>query len=397
MTKFLKYTAIAAAMAAIAPAAYADTPTSKGGLTIKSDDGRFEANVGGRIHYDFATISTDNVVASKPNGPYLRRAYITLAGKAYGWKYKLEHDFAGGAVSKDIWIGRDLPNNLGTVRVGHMVMANGMEALTSSNDILFIERPFISNNTIYSGREYQSGVMYNVAAAGFTAMVDLYDANINGDKDASLSGGGRGYGSRLTYAPLMDEGAVVHLGLSYDSASYRPTTGTPAGPGSPDIKATYAGRSGPSTTILAKGYEEQNTLNAELAASFGPAFVQAEYAKANYEGGNLLTDVDVDSYYVQASFFVTGETKPYKAASGVFGAPKAKNIDLGAIELKARYDLVKSDDIAGDPKISTLSFGANYYLNPNVRFMIDYNIGKAEKAGVEDKPKALVARAQFTF
>lgn len=399
MTKLLKYTAIAAVLAATAPASYANSATTKGGITVKSDDGRFEANVGGRIHYDYATFDTDTMASGKPNGPYLRRAYITLAGKAYGFKYKLEHDFAGSGsvLTKDVWIGRDLPNDLGTIRIGHMIMANGLEALTSSNDVLFIERPFISNNTIYSGREYQTGVMYNIASNGFTAMVDLYDANPTADKDATSSGGGRGYGARLTYAPMIKDGATVHVGASYDSASYRPTTGTPAGPGSPDIKATFAGRNGPSATLLAKGYEEQNTLDLELAGAFGPAFVQAEYAKAQFQDGNLANDVDLESYYVQASVFVTGESKPYKAATGTFGNPKAKNIDLGAIEVKARYDYVINKDVLGKPRVRTLSFGANYYLNPNVRFMVDYNLGQYEKGTTEDKPKALVARAQFTF
>ena len=399
MNKLFKYTAIAAVLAAAAPAAYADSASTKGGLTIKSDDGRFEANVGGRIHFDYATFDIDNVAASKPNGPYLRRAYLTLSGKAFGFKYKLENDFAGGGtvVSKDIWIGRDLPNDLGTVRLGHMQMAYGLEALTSSNDILFTERPFISNNTIYSGREFQSGLMYNIATHGFTAMANVYDANPTADKDATSSGGGRGLGARVTYAPLISEDAVVHVGLSYDAASYRPTTGAPAGPGSPAVKVSYAGKNGPSATLLAAGYEKQNTLDAELAGAFGPGFIQAEYAKAKYEGGSLAKDTDVDSFYVQASVFVTGESKVYKSATGVFGTPKAKNIELGAIELKARYDYVKSSDIVGDPKATTVSFGANYYLNPNVRFMLDYNIGKSEKAGVEDKPKALVARAQFAF
>ena len=400
MNKFFKYTAIAALLAA--PAAYADTPTTKGGLTIKSDDGRFEATVGGRIHLDYATFSNDTIFNGKANGPYMRRAYLTLSGKAYGWKYKLENDFAGAGStvsSKDMWIGRDLPKDLGTIRVGHMQMAYGLEALTSSNDLLFIERPFISNNTIYAGREYQTGVMYNVAASGFTAMVDAYDANPTADKDATSSGGGRGYGARVTYAPLNSEGSVVHVGLSYDAASFRPVTGagTITGPGSADVKATFAGRNSANATLLAKGYEDQKTLDVEVAGAFGPAFLQAEYAKAKYSDGNLGSDVDLESYYVQTSFFVTGESKPYKAANGTFSNPKAKNIELGAIELKARYDYVINKDVTGKPRVRTVSFGANYYLNPNVRFMLDYNIGKYEKGLVEDKPKGLIARAQFAF
>ena len=94
MNKFLKYTAIAALLAA--PAAYADTPTTKGGLTIKSDDGRFEATVGGRIHFDGVMLNADDsqTANNENSGFYFRRVFITLKGKAYGWSYQIDEDIS---------------------------------------------------------------------------------------------------------------------------------------------------------------------------------------------------------------------------------------------------------------------------------------------------------------
>ena len=56
----MKVTAIAAAACAMfAGAATADPAETKGGLVIKTDDGRFEGKVGGRIQFDGNLIDED--------------------------------------------------------------------------------------------------------------------------------------------------------------------------------------------------------------------------------------------------------------------------------------------------------------------------------------------------
>jgi phosphate-selective porin OprO/OprP len=73
------------------------TPTveTKGGIKITSADKKFEAQVGGRIHFD--AYAYDRDLAATTGTTEFRRARLTLQGKALGWEYKMEQDFGAGA------------------------------------------------------------------------------------------------------------------------------------------------------------------------------------------------------------------------------------------------------------------------------------------------------------
>ena len=55
MEKLFKYGAIAVFLGAGIGVAQADLAETKGGVTIRTEDGRFEAKFGGRIHLDTNT------------------------------------------------------------------------------------------------------------------------------------------------------------------------------------------------------------------------------------------------------------------------------------------------------------------------------------------------------
>src|SRR6185295_19551585 len=93
----------------------------------------------------------------------------------------------------------------------------------------------------------------------------------------------------------------------------------------------------------------QTTLGAEYAESFGPVTVQAEYALANLEHTHLDTggnpaDSKVDAWYLQGSWFMTGERAPYKKERAAFGKPKNPLGSFGAWELTARYEFGENKD-----------------------------------------------------
>ena len=67
---------------------------TKGGIKVTSPDRKFEASIGGRMHFDAYAFDRD-VVATTGTSEF-RRARLTLAGKALGWDYKIEQDFAAG-------------------------------------------------------------------------------------------------------------------------------------------------------------------------------------------------------------------------------------------------------------------------------------------------------------
>ena len=68
--------------------------------------------------------------------------------------------------------------------------------------------------------------------------------------------------------------------------------------------------------------------------------------------------------------------------------------DKGLWELVARYDVMENKDLL-DTKTTSALLGVNYYVNPNLRFMLNWTQGKNDKTG--DEPSQIALRTQFAF
>ncbi len=355
---------------------------TKGGVKVTSADGKFEASIGGRIHFD--TYAFDRDLASTTGTTEFRRARLTLSGKAYGWEYKMENDFgAGGGLDgfRDVYIAKSALG--GKFTIGHFKPYRAMEELTSSNELLTMERPFASATGLFNGRQFQQGVGYLRAGENYTAGLSVFNLrSASGTRNEGMGAAGR-----VTFAPINTDNSTLHFGGWYSFEDNNL--------GSADLVATsnYAGRRGPSQVIATTTGASRNTVDVmavEAAGSFGPAFFQAEYADATY-GQPLGRDQDVKTYYVQGSFMLNGGHKPYKAATGVFGSPKVA--DKGLWELTGRYDYVENETL--NREVTSWILGMNYYVNPNLRFMFNYTQGDNEVTGDETAQYAL--RTQFSW
>lgn len=356
---------------------------TRGGIKITSADKRFEASLGGRIHFDAYAFDRDQ--ASTTGTTEFRRAELTLAGKAYGWDYKMEQDLAVGTNHdglRDLYIAKSALG--GKVTIGYFRPYRSMEELTSSNEITMMERPFSSASALYSGRDRGQGVGYLTAGGSYSFGVSAF--NLRGASGPRNEGVGAA--GRFTYAPINNDNSTLHFGVSASTEN--------ANKGSSDLKASanYAGRSGPSQTIAtttgASG-DSVDTIGLEAAGAFGPLFFQSEYARATFERP-LGGDQDVETWYVMGSWMLNGGHKPYKAGSGVFGSPKVA--DKGLWELTARYDTIENKDVAG-LEVSSWILGLNYYINPNVRVMFNYTRGDNEFTG--DATGQYAVRTQLSF
>ncbi len=356
---------------------------TKGGIKITSADKKFEASLGGRIHFD--TYAFDRDQASTTGTTEFRRARLTLAGKAFGWEYKMEQDFAAGDNHeglRDLYIAKSALG--GKFTIGHFKPYRSMEELTSSNEITMMERPFSSATGLYNGRQFQQGVGYLRAGDNYTLGATVF--NLRGATGPRNEGAGAA--ARFTFAPINNETSTLHFGVSASVEN--------ANKGSADLKASvnYAGRRGPSQTIATTTGASGDSVTAvglEAAGAFGPWFFQSEYARAQFSRP-LNGDQNIDTFYVMGSWMLNGGHKPYKAATGVFGSPKVA--DKGLWELTARYDRIKNDDVDG-MDVSSAIFGANYYINPNLRLMFNYTRGDNEFTGDQTGQYAL--RTQFNF
>lgn len=425
MNNTLKYAALAAFIGATG-AAHADPAETKGGIKIKTDDGRFEATVGGRIQFDYYSFSEDDGaligstafgsgVAANDNrgGAAFRRAYLTLTGKAYGWDYKFENDFAGtpgagGGTFREMWIGTKV--GPGKLMIGQHKGFRGMEELASSNEITLMERPNTTATGIYNGRQFLRGLFYkgNTDSFGY----GIHATTLAGEAGDPTEG--TSFGARAYWFPMSDDGQTLHFGLAYSTD--REDTN------SKNAAATfqYGGRRGIGLTLAGAGtangstFGTQNTIHGEVAGSLGSFTAQAEYAVASMQDAYAgPSDADVTAYYVQASYFVTGEKKVYKKDRGAFGSPKPIN-SYGAVELVARYEASENSETttgaangcsltgvaAGSYQTcegSQITLGANWYVNPNVRFMLNYYLAEADVGAGKDQPEAISMRAQFGF
>jgi phosphate-selective porin OprO/OprP len=130
----------------------------------------------------------------------------------------------------------------------------------------------------------------------------------------------------------------------------------------------------------AAGWREAKYMTrfgAESAVVYGPFSVQGEYIQ-NDISGTGYKDESLSGFYGFASYFLTGESRAYKASTGAWDRLKpTKNFDmkggLGAWEVAGGYDSIDlNDGVIRGGKMSTAKFGLNWYPNPHVRFMADY-------------------------
>jgi phosphate-selective porin OprO/OprP len=121
----------------------------------------------------------------------------------------------------------------------------------------------------------------------------------------------------------------------------------------------------------------------------------------------------VQAYSVTAAYALTGESRPYDAASASYGGIRPNSVN-GAWEVAVRYDHGKNKSLdagcglitknatssapASKCSVSSITGGVNYYVNPNVRFMLDYVHGEADAGNAgKDSPDAVMARTQLSF
>ena len=356
---------------------------TKGGIKITSPDKKFEASVGGRIHFDAYAFDRD--IAATTGTSEFRRARLTLAGKALGWDYKLEQDFSAGTNLdglRDAYIATGLWG--GKATIGHFKPYRSMEELTSSNEILMMERPFASATGLFSGRQFQQGVGYQRSADNYTAGFTVFNLR----SPAGPRNEGMGAAGRVTWAPINNDNDTLHFGTwgSLENANQ----------GSADLSAVanYAGRRGPVQTIATTTGASRNQVTSyglEAAGAFGPLFFQGEYVNATF-GQPLGRDQDVVTWYLQGSWLINGGHRGYKSATGVFAAPRVT--DKGLWELAARYDTIENRDIA-NRRATAVILGVNYYVNANLRFMFNYTLGDNEVSG--DKTRQYALRTQFAW
>jgi phosphate-selective porin OprO/OprP len=250
----------------------------------------------------------------------------------------------------------------------------------------------------------------NLGNAGHLGFVTLHPSIDNQDGQPVHSDQGYAVTGRLTALPYYAQGGekLVHVGLSY---SYRGTNddGFARFMARPETHFMHV----PLLDVTVGNADNLNLFGAEAALVYGPFSLQTEYmgASLNPEGAtgispstfgtlsNAESTVCFNAWYLQASYFLTGEHRPYDPEAGAFDRVRPlknfrENGGWGAVEVATRYSyldldeenlatfslgdidgnglLTGSPDIASRGEYNLWTLGLNWYLNPNTRVSAEY-------------------------
>jgi len=340
-----------------------------------------------------------------------------LAAKGDVWDnvgYIIEMDFSapGRPSFMDVWAEiRDVPV-FNRVRIGQFRQPIGMGALTSVRELPFLEcalpfafLPFRQLGVMAHGQSENQRVTW--AASAFRFPTDAFGGNV-GDN------GGYATAARVTWLPLYEDDGefLIHVGAATsfgDPANNRvryrnqpeffvaETGGADLVPGGVPSNVPPFVDTGP---IAANNF---TIPGVEAAAVWHSFYIQSEllYSIVNQIGGPTLT---FPGLYAHMGLFLTGETRPYNRANGVFSRIKPLDpVDgkggLGAWEVAARWSYLDLNDAAiRGGRLQDVTIGLNWYLNPFMKFQVNYiRAFLASPISGDSTADIIAARAQVDF
>jgi phosphate-selective porin OprO and OprP len=410
------------------------SPNNRPGFA--SADGRNTIELTSRLHFDIADYL--QVQPQSPTGPHsltsgvnARRARIGVLGKFLGdWNYTLIAEFGGstdGAQTSNIENAYISYNGFRPVAVdfGYLDVPFTLDEVTSSNDIMFIERAEIQNvvtNMAANDERAALGVRSNNDRywAGAYLTGPVAGATHTGSNMQQLGGT-----ARASYQVLQGSNYSLHLGVDGEyvftpRTSAAPITSALTLSDRPELRVDP-------TVFLTTGLvpaKRAGAFGPEVAAGLGSAFFQGEYYHIfiDQSGQAAIAPtprLNFDGYYLQASYVLTGESRRYIPTTGAYsGVRPARPVGSGgwgAWEVAVRWSHIdlNSHETPGVAQAATggvfggrangLALGVNWYVNNNIRFMLNYihdDVNKLAANGVTPagaRIDAIAMRTQIAF
>jgi phosphate-selective porin OprO/OprP len=345
----------------------------KTGPSWVSADGAFKVSLRGRLHLDWYWQSSDDFGPTVTgDGVVVRRGRIGTEGHAYRHLiYKLEIDFAvADVVIVDLFMGlRNLPV-AERLLVGHFKRPFSLSAMESSNYFTFLDRP-PSVNALLQLRDL--GIATATTwfdkrlrlAMGYFKQTDQSGTETVGD--------GYSFAARFTGLPIRERprGHILHLGVCFSHTA--PAFGVAQF--NTDLTA------GEHPHLIDTGLfaaEKNYEVAFELAWILKSFAVQTEYHIVEVDD-NASGDPGLSGWYVEISYWLTGEKRKYRGVAASFGRviPKRNFFDgeggWGAWQIAYRVDHtdLNSGTIVGGAMTSH-TIGINWHWNPNTRVLFNF-------------------------
>jgi phosphate-selective porin OprO and OprP len=392
------------------------------GFTLRSADSENQLKLRGVMHLDGRYSNDDDETAVFDTVQATRVRPIiegTLGGR---YDFRFTPDFGQGrTVIQDAYVTARL-HPAAAVTVGKFKSPVGLERLQSANDIRFVSRAFPTalapnrdlglqiGGDLGGGRLSYAAAVLNGAIDGGSSEA-LGDVDVNDDKEYAL---------RLFSHPFAgSDGPLAGLGIGI-AGTWTDQAGTAALPLLPAFRTpegvTFFRYRAGTTPTLADG--ERTRIAPQFYYYAGRLGILGEYTEVSQHvsrNTGVLTrtgTVDTTGWQFATSWFLTGEDATFRGFKPLSTFSPGEG--WGALELVARVHGLEVDKTAfaagadsfADPetsasKATSWSVGLNWYLNENLKWMLDYEHTRFEggaAAGADrDDTDALLLRIALGF
>lgn len=356
-------------------------PSWKGAPLYEDKEAGWSFKPRGRLQYDVGYVSNpDNALVTRNLGFNNRFRRIRLGAEGTipgGLGYKVEMDYANGSVGFGDAILTYAPKNIPlTFALGNQETNNGLEQISSSRFSSFIERAAFDDAFINT-RRLGLNIGYVNKAGDLRLNAGAFAAH---SIDSSLDNDGWIVATRAVYSPLMGPNQL-HFGLNLQHRQFQSNNGATvaASAGQPSTNQLARYRARPFTQLTDVRFvdtgsfaaKSDNIVGLEAAGIFKSLHLAAEgqYLRATgydafdrapndrSEASDVLNafptatqyvsngNPDFWGGYVEAGYFLTGETRGYK--NGTWDRTKVLNPfskgGFGAVQLIGRVDYLDLD------------------------------------------------------
>ncbi len=369
------------------------------------EETRLTAHVGAKVAIDAAAYRADDDLPGFDDGIELRRARVFARGDCLlvlPVSYQIELGYIPGQfyLENSYLEFRNL-GVLGSLKGGQFHTPMSMENVGSSRDTLFMESA-AAVQALAPGVEAGFQFGRPILDRRMTWAFGLFTEGVGDDFGDATEDLGRAVG-RVTGLLIDDQdptllgtGRLLHLGLSgylvyagSDSVRYR---SRPESHQAPRVVDTL--------DVAASG---AYVMGVEAAWIDGPLCLQGEFLRVAVENGDA-PDVDFHGFYTSASWFLTGESRPYDRTRGSLArVVPHRNFRLrgggwGAWELAGRFSHVNlnSQGVAGG-RLTMGTVALNWYLHSHLKWRFEHGIGRLEGRDPEGNIRQFQTRFEVDF
>ena len=399
-----------------APQAQPATLVSAGrdGFTIKSADSAFAFNLHGNLQTD-TRLFPNGAPQAGASTLTITKVRPTFDGVLFkNFAFKIMPDFGSGSTAlQDAYVDITLQPWL-KFRGGKFKGPVGLERLVADPEVEFYER-FLPTNLVPNrdvgaqlfGEPWGGVVTY--AGGIFNGVADGASTDLDSDNHREFEG-------RLFFHPFRRRGLTPVQGLGIGLAgSSGSKTGTTSAPVVAAYKTTgqvnffrYRSDGTAAGTAVADGAHSRITPQAYYY--WGPFGAWGEYVISwqDVRRGAASATMDNAAWQAAVTYVLTGERASYRSVTPV------RELNLrqgawGAFEIGARYGRLSVDKSAfpifADPLSAasgarSWTLGANWYVNKNVKIVLNYeqtDFQTVEGGMKRKQERAILERLQLAF